>query len=630
MADAIISFATAAGEWIAMEVFIAATEIGIPLEVAATIANVVGTAAEIGIQVGVSMGVNALFQPDVPRPEAGETSLKQTMPQRRYALSRCRLGGAYVCWESKHKTYDIVAILDQQVSRLGDYWLHDDKVTLDGYNVEQLTGGAYGGNRVKIWTRLGLPTETSYTADVDFSPLGTGVWTEDHRGDGITSACIVTDAASQEKFHRVFPNGSPVLSVEAFPLLYDWRDEDQDIEDIDTWGEADGNPVVALANYLTGYRDATADPEKQARWDRIIAPQLSAWTQAADDCDATVPLKAGGTEPRYRIANLWHNASTHPAEVLAKILEAMDGWVAEDGDGSWTIQAGYYRTPTINIDGNRPNAVRSISFNRGRQSERTANHWPFKYLSVAQDYYSVPGDPWRNDDMIDDAGEEISDPVEFGIVPSHGQARRLLKRRDLRVNCLGWGTITFDYCGLALPGERYFSWDFVDGEWDSLDGAVFEIIGKPRMDFQSMAVEVDVIQVDPTKLNAWDAATEEGEAPDLVGDTDEDEAGDEEIAITDAVWDESALARFLVTVNDYGAVHKVALRYRVDGDTLWTEASPVTPAPNGLGGYYFVSPNLDWDTDYELSVAAVDSDDFYSPWSPTPFDASMPPEPGGP
>ena len=601
MAEAMIVAISKAALWVAEAVYTAAIAV-VPEGVAAFAANATYVTAFTAGVVGVSYGTAALTAPDMPSVQASKVAKKQTMPPRTYCLAPGRYSGSYMCWEANKYLVDVYAIADQQMHSIGSRWLHDDLVTLDvDGDVEKLSSGAYGGKRIHVATRLGLPTETSYTTEFStyFADLGSGIWTADHRGDGITSACVICDPQDQEYFHATYPQGYPVYSQECFPAIYDPREVDHDIEDISTW-DVSYNPMVLLAHYLTGYADATQDPKKLDLWNMRIEPQLASWEVAFDDCDEPIALKEGGTEARYRAAQLSHTAATDPAEVVNKLLEACDGWLFECGDGSYLPQAGKYRPPTVTL-GDDPGDVIAVSLQDGRPAEKAANHWPFTYISAEHGYAAVPGDPWENADRIAELGEILSQGVAFACVPSHGQGRRLLKRADARANPNCYGQIVFSLAGLALFGERYFNFVLSDGAWQV--NRVMEIQGSPRVNWETLSVAVDVIGIDTDKLEEWNPATEEGEAPEVLEDVEGSDLTTPEIL---ALEQHATQPKVVITIVTYADANHFAYRYRATGTTSWTTGA-VQGATAGGGGEQITSTIVSTGVEYEFQVAAAES-----------------------
>lgn len=613
MAQAVIAAAAAAAKWIAT----AAQAYGTWAAAHPFLAAVVKT----GVTIGANYAAQALLAPNVPNSEAAKTALQQTMPPRQYILYRARTSGPYMLWEANKRLYDVYALADQRLHHFGQKWLHDDRVETDAAGkVIKLPTGAYGGHGVWIYTRLGLPTETSYTAETPsggggahppgptFSELGTGVWTDSHRGDGVASACLIAMPIEQESFHRVFPNGYPVFSVEQFAGVPDFREETESLDSDAAWIPR-GNAALVMAHFLTGIHPAG----KGDRFERLIEPQIQSWITAADDCDDLIPLKAGGSEPRYECGGMF-NSATHDAEVIARILESCDGWLFQHGDGSYAFEAGVYREPDAVLTAEH---IKSIEWYEGQPAQSAVNKLMGSYNSPEHDYALVPADPWIDGALVLEAGEERTDAFPTPWVFSHAQHRRLAKRRLLQLNPLAQGTVVTDLAGLNLWGRRYFKIELADGDWTALSTPTpVEIVGRPRFNPNTLSVEFDVIKVDVAKLNAWNPATEEGVAPEPL---DELGSGEPDTGVaTPTITSISENGNKLdVIMSGVDPSHAVAVRWRESGVESWIYGEPQAVLDLGGGSTQVTSGNVAQGALLEVSVAAF-HDEVWSDWTSPP------------
>lgn len=460
------------------------------------------------VSVGISYGLNALTRGEISKPDSFAVPKKQPIAPRQYAYGRNRLSGPYMLWEAaKGRLFDIIDLHDGRVEAFEQWWLNDDKVTLDAVGADfgavidtDAGDNRYGANdttpRVFIYSRLGLATETSFTADRDFSELPDGTWTELHRGDGIASCFMYCRAVEQNNMANAFPNGGPIVSVTTLcTLVHDWRDEAEDPEDDSTW-QARFNGVVQLADYLTsGHHGMGFDYATR------IAPNLAEWTQAADDCDDPVALKAGGFEPRYESHGPW-TSETPPAEVLGRLLESFDGWLSQRGDGSFSVQAGVYREPEVVFTDDE---VREYTVQRFVEDEQRVDGLVVSYLSPDHEFRAVETDPWG------DPESDRLDPFSPLWVQSNGQARRLAKRRFSRMAADVRGTFTTDLYGLRALGDRYVRLQI--SEVEVISDVVVEITNA-ELDVMEMQVVFTFILADEN-IDAWNPTTEEGDGPSL-------------------------------------------------------------------------------------------------------------------
>lgn len=578
--------------------------------------SVVYAGVYAAVTLGISYAAAALAAPDAAKPDSYATPLKQTKPERVHAYGRNRLAGSYVLWEAgKGRIYDVIALHDGRIEGFDQFWLHDDKITVSpggglyaqGWVTDSDAGdGRYGlsSGRVFVFHRLGLATETSYLADftglydID-SDLGAGVWTEDHRGDGIASLAMRCRSVEQKDFSGAFPNGPPNLSATIRALvIQDWRDPAQDPEDEDTL-LCSFNPAVQLADYLTSDHHGMA-----LDWAARIAPNIDEWTLGADDCDEAIDLKAGGTEPRYQCH--WpFKTSTPPIDIIGRILESCDGWLSQKGDGSFTFRAGVYREPDVIITDDH---VTDYSFQRFVEDEQRVDGLVVSFTSPDHDFREVETDPWA--DVYSDRVDNFA-PL---AVQSHSQARRLAKRRFSRLAADLRGTFKTNLYGLRGLGERFIRLQI--SEVSALSDVVVEITGA-EIDLQAMTVSFSFVKADEN-IDSWNPATEEGDGPALeerVGAVDLPQPDVDDVTPffeSAGVGGEGVRLRVQVS----GADREDAswfVRWRVVGAVSWNEAgfNDIDPEEAVVLETGFVPA----DADIEVETAYATGSAALSPWS---------------
>lgn len=568
------------------------------------------------LYVGSSLAVGALAAPDVPRPESFATPYRSGRGPRVSAYGRNRLSGPAMLWEAvsnKGVAYDVWAIHDGQIEAIETLWLNDDIVTLDGSDyVDQGDDGRFGDNRIKIFTRMGLPTETSFTTETGFTgntwtDLGVGVWTADHRGDGVASMCVLSKSVEKADMPNTFPNGAPLGSLVARCLrVHDWRETGQDIDDEDTWS-CKFNPALQIADFLThaGHGMAFEFAER-------ITPAIDAWTDAANSCDEAVALKAGGTEPRYQAHGPFQHTSS-PSDVLGRLLESCDGWLTTRGDGAFTLKAGAYYEPDVTFTDDH---IIDYSLQRFVEDEQAVNVFVTSFTSPDHNFQEVETDPWKDEDDILSRGIERSQPLQFPWVQNNAQARRLAKRRMARAAATIRGTLVTDLYGLKGLGERYIRVQM--SEIDALADIVVEVVSA-EVDFMSMRVAYTWVAADEN-VDAWNPATEEGDGPSTEGRVAPEPMTaptiDSVVVFLEAVSSGANGVRLRLEVtgpdrDDLGWF----VRWRVEGGVSWNEA-----------GYTDIDPDEDvvletgfvpGDAMIEVQAAYSIGSGAVSPWSAT-------------
>jgi hypothetical protein len=594
----------AAIAWVASKVSLAvfaSIPTTVSISTAATIANIAYFSTQALIYAGLTAAAGALARPNTPDPELAKSTVKQSRPIRRRGYGKARVGGAYMLFEAERNvSWDVLALIDRRIAGPWErFWLHDDEVFLnpDGpdFVVATRPDSRYSPNHVYMEFRYGLATETAYSDVVAAFP---GLWTNDHRGDGIASAKLHANHGETKYLQEDFPNGIPLLSVSGkLAMVYDPRDGAQDPDDPDTWEWSD-NPALILLDYLTtemGLSYATA-----------IAPAEGDWIAAANVCEEAVSLKAGGTEERYRCGGTYQ-ADNAPADVIGTILSTFDGWLAQRGDGALTVKAGKYEAPTVTITGDH---ILDYSFRRFMPDEEAVNELLVSFTSPDHAYNTVETDPWTDDADIAARGRVRSDNLALTWVQSNGQARRLAKRRMSRLGAAMRGTIRTNLYGLTALGERYIR--IQNPEITSMADLVVEV-SRMELDLAGMSVTIDWIAAD-TNIDAWNPATEEGDGP-----TDVDRPAGEAAPVPEVLYVQrvagSGGQQLRIAMTDIGRPDLTyVVRWRRTTEVSFYELSPQTATDEGAV-LTVLSSLVPEDVALEVQVQALTGGDRRSDWS---------------
>lgn len=443
----------------------------------------------------------------LPRPDDVQTTYAQGLVPRVRGYGRARLAGATLFLDSTEGTaFHLQALHHGPIDAVEQHWLGDEAVTLDGS--KHVSDPAHYQGKVLLDSWLG---ETPGTAEAALVANFPSLWTEDHRNDGIAKLLLICEGAAPEDFRDVYPNGALPQATALCRLspVWDPRDEGQDPDDPETWTWSD-NAALAVLDYLTH-----ADGFRRNRTKEIL-PAIEEWIAAAEVCDEAVTLKAGGSEPRYR-ANGVYSLDNRPADVLAGLLSVMDGWLYRRPDGAIGIKAGRYEAPTVTI-GAEHIVGYEVAF--GRPREELVNEIRASYVSPDHDWRTQEAQPWRDAAAISADGEVLSRSLELAsLVASHGQTRRLMKRTYSRERTELRGTATTDAYGLAARGQRYVTLDLAEVGYPDL---IVEVTAY-RVNLEAISATIEWIAAD-TAIDAWDAATEEGDAPAVPTRSDKDAA----------------------------------------------------------------------------------------------------------
>lgn len=459
----------------------------------------------IGIVTGnpllVSAGTFQLgqaFAPPVPKPEQTETALKTPIPPRVSGYGEQRLYLAYALYVTADDgtAVDVGAFHEGRIDSILGHYLGDKKVTLtSGGFVNGLDDGQFGDSddNVQIGTTLGPATNVAFAPVIAKVPA---VWTSAHRGDGVVTGFALWKAVKAKNYQKIYsgggPNNMPLSLAMRLQPVFDWRDSTQSIGDPLTW-KWSANAILHLAHYLL-VRD-------NKDWTKQFVPTLAYWTAAANVCDEAVPLKAGGTEARYRGCVVHKHTDEHKS-VVAALLACCDGWMSPRADGALVVYAGRYTAPTVTVDGRD---IISYSVQDGIEEENAVNTIPLTYVSDLHDYTTVDTDAWTDEDDIEQRGKELASGGLANQVPSHSQARRLGKRAYAEAMAPKRGTATLRSTGRKILGQRYITLKL-----DDL-GLTLAVQVKPPVKRDPITGQISFawILADPN-VDAWNPATEEG------------------------------------------------------------------------------------------------------------------------
>ncbi len=540
-----------------------------------------------------------------PKPPTTTSSIKDPIPPRIRAYGELRLYGAWILFGNKADgtPVDAWAFHDGQANQITQIYLNNDKITRSGDYVQPLADGSYKGDRLRCGYSLGLPTETAFPTLLSEIPE---VWTSNHRGDGVVTGYLVKYLVKAEKFQEVYPNGDNIQMSLAgqWSLVFDFRDEAQDAADPATWVYSD-NAVLAFCHYLITQRGVDYTTQ--------ILPQIDKWTAAADVCDETMSLAAGGTEKRYR-ASFAYKATDQPASIIAGLLATFDGWYCVNERNELIVYAGDYYEPTVSIT---PAQIVAYRFQEYVPAEDAVNEITVQYVSSLHDYNTVDAQAWRDEDAIAESGRQPVS-IELGAqIPSFTQGRRLAKRKMIQANAPQRGTVSTTYSGRAALGERYINLRIEEAGAIFFDG-VAEIISSPERDMQTGGVRFEWIAAD-SNIDDWDAPSEDGYgAP--VGET-----------ITVIALEEPVITSLTISNDDDSGSNSIGarllieatgpdrddlswlVRWRVKDTTLWqTESHPDTAdgaTVELLTGFVPV------DSLIEVQISYLAGDGRRSPWS---------------
>jgi hypothetical protein len=579
----------------------------------------------IGIGLTVLAAVSQYLltpQPPKPKMEDGSLSLKQDIGPRTRLLGRYRTAGQYVYWNTDEdgNLKQVLAHCAHQVHDMIQYWFNDEVVGVDE------DGGVLDGDT--FYHGEAYATLKPYFGAPD--QVVTGInddWLAHHKLHGICCTYLRFSDGSQKTQPKIYPSGIPVYAVTILgAMIYDPRDITQTFGNEATYKYSE-NAALHILDFLTRTEVSTIGPIPVGYGFDIGTINIPSFIQAADDCEQLVPLKAGGTQDRYRICGMY-DMNERRLTILQDMLASCNGRLIYGPDGKAGLAIGTPGpTSDVTINGDH---LYSIKMKAGTELIDRVNEVRTTYISEIQKWTQVEAGIQEDLDSIDRNGPESSD-MKLRFVPSDGQAQRIARAFMLRSNPSYSGTIVGDLSLLNAWGERWIN--LVIPEIPNMDG-LYEVTGNRlnRTD-ESITVELDVISYDD--WFEWNPAVDERDpapVPELQDVTDQPPvptgvdaqslslplSGNTMGAFAIISWDPKPSDKLLAQI-----------RYREVGvGTVW-QTLPVDEDEDSIR----IGP-LEDNTDYEAQVQFYGPRSTYSEWSATvPFtslaDPVAPPVPTG-
>jgi len=339
------------------------------------------------IRAAASAALSSASQSLSPKPKLGDFAsfssdatgrtqmVKQPITARRAVYGETRVSGPLAFIESTDDDqylHLVVLLASHECQQISTIYLNDEALTLDGSG--NATAPSRYNGKVRVKKRLGTTTQT---ADSDLVSEVDG-WTADHRLQGIAYIYVRLEFDAD-----AFPNGIPNISaLVQGKKLYDPRD---------TTTAYSTNPALVIRDYLTNasYGFAAASDEIDD----------TAFQTAANICDESVTLAAGGTESRYECHGTIDSANA-PRQVLEGLLSACSGTMTYT-NGKFGIKAGKYVSPTLtltNDDLRGPIGVQTKRSRRDNFNGVKGTFVPTTTNYVVTDYPAITSSTFETED----------------------------------------------------------------------------------------------------------------------------------------------------------------------------------------------------------------------------------------
>lgn len=398
------------------------------------------------ITMAASALLNAVLSPSQQQRQASIIALSVGEGPRMAVFGRAALGGTLADafnWGGQYGTdweCQIIVLADHKCEALTQFYVNDQLISypsggFSGGTVPDQGSVAYNG-QLKVWWLDGSASQTLP------SIVTNGGWSTTGNFSGICVAVVAYKADDPQSSNPVWSGGRPsFLWVVKGKRCYDPR-KDSSVggsgshrwTDPSTW-EWTENAAVCRYNWVRGIyaKDQVTDPGSLLLGrglSSIEAPEANvfAWAAIADE---DVPLRAGGSEKRYRVGGVIKSTDKF-VDTEQMFADAMGGIVIQPG-GSVEVEPGHARAPTFAITDDDLITGSSVKYDDFRSISDLA------WCNTVVARYSEPTQKWQDhaapvrrvsSDVTAD-GSPREAPLSLGQVNSGTQAQRLaeIKRR---------------------------------------------------------------------------------------------------------------------------------------------------------------------------------------------------------
>jgi hypothetical protein len=405
---------------------------------------VIGTA----ITIGISYAVAKLTAPALPRPSDGSIEFMQPIPARFFTYGNMKISGPIMLLElalrSDNKPsgslFKITGFGTRELAAFTKLFVdgNDDTHLLEypaanpdnSLHVNPVRQANDGTNFGFLKLHFGANDQLA-----DAALVAAGWWDDTHRLRGVPYCMARLESHSSSKaaqWQEAFPNGPLEIAVAGGAKIYDPRKDStfpagpgtppawpagngpHRQNDEKTWQWSDNQRLVCL-DWITskwGYQK----PFSRIDW--------STWIPQINMADEAVPIKAGGTERRYRIATKV-SMDEPRSRVLQRILEAGDQQLFMTSDGLIGSRGGKWQAPSVTL---AVDQMVEAFFQHGVAKMDRCNEFELTCFLAERNYAEFELENFEDtNDPDHKAGIIRRQKLELTQVPSSGQAQRLAK-----------------------------------------------------------------------------------------------------------------------------------------------------------------------------------------------------------
>jgi hypothetical protein len=402
---------------------------------------------QAAIKIAVAVALNAaarMLQPKSKDQSADRSSRFQkqrdSSPYRDVILGTAVTAGTFIdaiAYSTENMFYcEIIKLADHECDGLVAVYAGGRQLTINGDgSVQEYIEGSTP--RMWIYFQAGAWGETTHSEVL--TAFG-GRYTANDRGRGVCRVIIKCDMRSD----KLFPSRSPpdlTFAVRG-AKIYSPR-LDTSLGGSHVWGNyatyqwtdnlADIAYNVARGVFVYG----GAQPERLAggSYDSEELP-LANWAAESSACEVLVPLKAAGTERRYR-GGLIFSTNEELEGILADLAAGAAGFMLDLG-GTLIFQAGVARTPVATLTD--ADFIAGKLRRTWRQAARERFNTVTGRFTDPALRYNQNTLPIRRStsDITADNNEERVETMSLGVVQSNTQGQRCMeiRRRSNRLNAM--------------------------------------------------------------------------------------------------------------------------------------------------------------------------------------------------
>ncbi len=340
--------------------------------------------------------------------------VKQPLISRKIVYGRQKVSGGIVYMRTTGKSEHlniIVAIASHELNSIEKVFFNNDELTLTQGILPLASANVsapsqYAGKAIVV-LGLGADDQESsgaislQTEGILQSPAGIGI-NDRFRGIAYIFAKLTYDTDA-------YPNGIPNISAIV---------QGRKILDTRTSATAfSSNPAMILRDYLTDTKyglGSTADEIDTA-----------SFNAAANVCDETVALAAGGTEKRYEAHGVI-DTENQPKQIIEEILSSMAGSLYYSG-GKWYLKAGAYTAPSETLTEDDLMGAVQLNTKPSRRDNFNAVKGVFLPDEVGNfqptDYTPITSSTFQ----AEDNGEQVFTNLDLPFTQSPSMAQRIAK-----------------------------------------------------------------------------------------------------------------------------------------------------------------------------------------------------------